>query len=396
MFPNTHSPKPFLLFFLVFFTLSYFIKPFLFLFPTPNPFWIFNSEYFSANTFFSFFLSALFLIFLIFGYKIRIKIKIPFIIHYLLSPHFSNNYKFLFAAISPLALLPFCYNSTNSLLVISSSTGLIACCGLLWFNSGLFLKSYAFMIFVSNLLFSVKSRTPLLYIIFFILIQIPYFRKSFLRLSSSNLLFSTILFSTIFFFIIGFAQIARWSSYSSFDVMGLNHITSGYATTFDQLDTLNTYLDRFGLFPRSFGYWLGDLLILFPRYLFDKPIEYGSLLISRDLWGSTFELLENGSGAGQYPLGIIVHALDFCSFYLFAFYAIGVGIFIRILDCVFQAAPPHIFAITLFLFLNLNSLVRAGILQFIIYNLVFALSFMTICFLSCLIVPRFLSLIRSP
>jgi hypothetical protein len=183
-----------------------------------------------------------------------------------------------------------------------------------------------------------------------------------------------------FIFFIGSLQVLRWVAFD-FNEFSFIEILSGYATTFDQLDTLNYYLSNyFSKFITDFGYWIGDLYILIPRFLWEnKPVNYGSRLITEYLYPDAFYLNEDGTGGGQFPNGIIVQSIDFASIFGFVFYAFVCGTVVKAIDMGLQDGRWHVFAASFFMLLSINSLVRTGLIEFLLYGAAYISFFILIC-----------------
>ncbi len=206
----------------------------------------------------------------------------------------------------------------------------------------------------------------------------PNGKEKFINIFNFNKVRYFLLFP-FFIFFIGTLQVLRWVGFD-FNEFSSGDIVSGYATTFDQLDTLNYYLSNYNSkFITDFGYWIGDLYMLIPRFLWEnKPTNYGSRLITEYLYPDAFYINDDGTGGGQFPNGILVQSLDFASPFGLILYAAVCGALVKAIDKGLQDGRWHVFAASFFMLLSINSLVRTGLIEFVLYGAAYISFFLLI------------------
>jgi hypothetical protein len=241
----------------------------------------------------------------------------------------------------------------------------------------------------------VTTKTPFVLLFVGLILLMPKGRERFLKLFNIRSI-KFVFLIPLCVVLIGSLQVLRWASFD-FSEYSFSDVLSGYATTFDQLDTLNFYLDLYAIkYFNDFGYWIGDLYLIIPRFLWeDKPTNYGSRLITEYMYPNVFYISEDGTGGGQFPNGLLVQALDFFSVFGFPLYAAVCGVLVKAIDKGLQDNRWHVFAASFFMLISMNSLVRSGLVEYMLYGGTYLLSFFAVTWLYMSISARLLSSIKS-
>ncbi len=170
--------------------------------------------------------------------------------------------------------------------------------------------------------------------------------------------------------IVGVLQVLRWNQ-GDFSILNAELISVGFSTTFDGYDTLRAYYDNLDKAP--IFTWLSEFWLLIPRGLIeDKPLIYGLNLISDYFYPGEFFINNiDGSGGGQFPPGIIVLAIDFLWFPGLFVYPLLIGLLLKSIDNSFTYGGNFQKAIAIYFILQINTLVRSGLVSYVIYSVVF-------------------------
>jgi hypothetical protein len=169
--------------------------------------------------------------------------------------------------------------------------------------------------------------------------------------------------------VVGVLQVLRWN-HGDINVLNLELIFVGFATTFDGYETLCSYYDSFYKIP--FFTWISEFWLLIPRGLVEnKPLVYGAGLISEYFYPGAFFINDSdGSGGGQFPPSVVLLAVDFLWLPGLFIYPLFIGFMLRSIDDRFTYGSYFDKAIAIYLVLQLNTLVRSGLISYLIYSLV--------------------------